>query len=197
MSTIITYKIRLKYLHLVLAVYIIFQSYGCAVSQKEIRAFMSDKTGKPGWQMVEKCGYQGCNPVVDFLTSKDMTIRIECDNDWKTKKYFIIRTFFDSISKQVEYNPSTVTVKFKNGTVLKPKAFTCSFTEWDLNYLRSQPSLQEQVSVSKDSCYLLFFDHPALAKGEEIEMNMNNALSSNGKSLDIPLVYFKKVFEED
>ncbi len=130
--------------------------------------------------------------MVDFLASKDLKLRLEFDNDWQTKRYFVIRTLFASIKSQIEYNPSTITVKLRNDVVLKPKVFTCSYTLWDLNYLRSAQSLQGSVPVEMNSCYLLFFDHEQLSNDEEAEMNMNEAITSNGASIGIPLIHFRK-----
>ena len=91
----------------------------------------------------------------------------------------------------VVYIPSYLTVKLGHGEVLKPKVFTCSYTIWDLDYLRTMPSLLGKVPVN-NSCYLLFFDHSPPAKNDEAEMNLNVALSSIGKRMDIPLIYFRK-----
>ncbi len=167
---------------------VLLQGCSLPVRQKDFRAYADDSST---WKMVEHCGYENCEPIVDFLTSEDLAIRLEFDNDDRTQHFFGIRTSFVPISAQYEFNPSTITVKLKNGEVLKPRAFTCAYTIWDLNYLRTTQSLQGSLPVKLNTCYLLFFDHEQLSFTDDADMSINDAITSNGVSLGIPLIHFR------
>jgi hypothetical protein len=186
-----TAQIRFRVLLPLLLIYGTMLS-GCtpaASIQKEIRVFIEQN---PGWKINEKCADDDCTMLVDFLTGKNMTIRVELDNDRQTKHFFIIRTEFTSLKYQAQYTPSNIKVKLKNGETLKPKVFTCYYTISDLEYLRARPSLEGSFPLNKLDCYLLFFDHPALGAGDEAIMDMNEAFTVSGKKLDVPLVRFLK-----
>jgi hypothetical protein len=175
----------------------LFLAYGAMLSgctpaakiQKEIRVSIEQN---PDWKIAEKCADDDCTMLVDFLAGKNMTIRVELDNDPQTKLFFIIRTEFTALKYQAQYTPANIRVRLKSGEILKPKVFTCFYTISDLEYLRARPSLDGSFLLNKLDCYLLFFDHPALTAGDEVVMNMNEAFTINGKGLDVPLVRFRK-----
>ncbi|MBI4825122.1 MAG: hypothetical protein HY807_01680 [Nitrospirae bacterium] len=146
----------------------------------------------PNWTMVEECGYEGCLPMVDFLTSKDMKIRIQSFNHMENIGLFLVTVdFFSKNNSEFSFNHSDVIVKLGDGTVLKPKGFTCSYTRWDLEYLRSAPPLSGSIPISENNCFLLFFDYPSPSVEEEFEMNLDG-LKRNGEAVEVPTVYFKK-----
>jgi hypothetical protein len=147
--------------------------------------------------MLESCGYEGCTPMVDFLSAKDIRIRIEAFNHIKNPNLFLIRVgfvgkdFYTLKSDEYEFEPSAVTVKLSNGTVLKPKGFTCSYTRWDKQYLQSAPAIERAMTMKRNSCFLLFFDYPPLSVEEEFTMNIYG-LKRLGQPESIPTVYFRK-----
>lgn len=152
----------------------------------------------PEWEMVESCGYEGCRPMVDFLSATDIRIRMEAFNH--EQEIFVIRVsfvgtdFYTLKSPQLDeydYDPSAVTVKLSNDTVLKPKGFMCSYTKWDKQYLQSASAIDGSIPVKKNSCFLLFFDYPPPSVEEEFTMDLNG-LKRNGNSVEIPTVFFKK-----
>ena len=115
------------------------------------------------WQMVESCGYEGCRPMVDFLSTKDIRIRIEAFNYMKSPNLFLITISFfgedfytlkSPKSDEYEFNPSDVTVKLNNGKVLKPKGFTCSYTRWDKRYLQSASPIEGAMTIKQNNCFL-------------------------------------------
>lgn len=166
---------------------------GCATTvpiHKEVRASIEQTAN---WKMSENCADDDCSVLVDYLSSNDLTFKIEFDNDQQTKHFFIIRTDFTVVKKsQVQYNPTKSVVKISTGETLKPKAFTCYYIINDLEYLRSRSPLEGSFPVKKSDCYLLFFDHPVLSGKDEVVLNLDEALSIAGKRLDVPLIHFKK-----
>jgi hypothetical protein len=181
-----------RHLFVVLGATLLLYICGCAPAvsvHKEIRASIERD---PYWKIQEKCGDDDCTVLVDFLTGKDMTIKIEFDNDQQTKRFFIIRTDFTSVTTQAQYNPTNSVAKLSTGETLKPKAFTCYYTINDLEYLRARPSVEGSFPVRKSDCYLLFFDHPILSEKDELILNLNDVFSVSGKRLQVPQIRFKK-----
>jgi len=174
--------------HYILLVGFSFFALSCSPVQKEIRAYTDQN---PDWKMVENCGYERCYPMVDFLTGQDIALEVIFDEN-KKQQFFIIRTTFTSVNIQFQFNTSNVVVTTENRERLKPKGFTCSYTIANLRYLRSKPFLQGEIPVKPGDCYLLFFDHPAPPKDEELTMDMNEALTANGKPIGMPLIRFRK-----
>ena len=111
------------------------------------------------WKIIEDCGYENCYPLVDFITSKDLQVRIEAHN--KTNKdFFIITIAFQGDTKdEYEVDPYGFSLRFKNEKLI-PKAFTCSYTIWNRQYLMNTDPLVGIISIKENSCYLLFFDRP-------------------------------------
>lgn len=149
--------------------------------------------------MVESCGYEGCRPMVDFLSSNDIRIRIEALNH-RIEKIFAIdvwflgKDFYTLRSPQVdeyEFEPSAVTARLKSGIVLKPKPFTCSYTKWDKQYLQSAPAIKGTVPLKKNDCFRLFFDYPPPSVEEDFTMELNG-LKKLGQPVSIPTIYFRK-----
>jgi hypothetical protein len=80
-----------KHIVVLLAAALFVHLFGCSpkvLVHKEIRGSIEQN---PSWKMSEKCGDDDCTVMVDFLTGKDMSLKIEFDNDQQTKHFFIIR----------------------------------------------------------------------------------------------------------
>lgn len=177
---------------------------GCASAVKQRKEVGASVETNQKWKMKEACGSEDCDMLVDFLVGADMTMRIEFDNDPQTKQFMMVRTDFSAIKKEITYAPSAVTLALADGSLLKPKVFSCYYTIWDVASLRARPSLEgtfllpKQDSLlffydrTKQDCYLLFFDHPAFSNGEEAVMDLNNAFTIDGKKIGMPLIHFKK-----
>jgi len=165
-------------------------SSGCAASQqKNVRASTQPSDD---WQMYEDCGYEGCEPMVDFLKGPDITFKAEFD-EGRNSSFFIIRLNIISLhEKSLQFYPPNVYVILPSGDKLTPKVFTCSNTIWDLSYLRTQPSLLAARSLSQNDCILLFFDHPFRTVESGLVLNVEDAIVSYGKSIGVPLIKFKK-----
>ena len=185
-GTVSTEHKKRKLITAIICISITFLLLGCTTHQNEIRAYA---VGNLNWKMVEGCGYENCDPMVDYLTGDDTTIRLEFD---KMQHFFVIRiTFISNVNRPIVFDPKNLKIMLKDEGILKPRVFSCSYTMWDLDYLRISPSLQNPVNVKND-CFLLFFDHPGLSLDEEVIMDINSALSSSGKQLVVPLIYFRK-----
>lgn len=184
----------------------------CSAPQKEVRAYIEEN---PNWKMVEACGYESCGPKVDYLTGKDIEIRVEFDRGNKND-HFDVHVWFRFVKNDFEFDPSNVHFELGKGETLTPKVFRCRFTDKErkyllslrseretanklyLDFLRSRPSLQGPIFLKKsvkddtDDCFWFFFDQPAPSLEEEVTMNFNKALALNSQPIDVPLVHFRK-----
>ena len=166
---------------------------GCAKDHVVSRPTIENN---PNWEMVENCGYEGCTPMVDFLSAKDIRIRIESFNHLLRPNLFVLRVMFvgtdyDELkSDQYKFNTSDTSMTLMDGTILTPKVFTCSHTIWDKNYLQSTPSMKGRIRLSDNNCFLLYFDSPPPTVNEEFTMAING-LTKSGQHVDIPDITFK------
>jgi hypothetical protein len=167
-----------------------FFIFGCR-TQLEKRAFIDDSAQ---WKIIDECSY--CYPIVDLLKSNIMTMRLEFHNDDQKGKFFIVKSHFINTSKPCKFIPSKIKAKLREGEILKQKAFACSYTIWETNYLRSHSPLKEPIMIEKEGCYLLFFDHSPLSINDELILDMKEAVIMDEKNVDIPLIYFKKKNKE-
>jgi hypothetical protein len=160
---------------------------GCKIPQKEIRAYIDFN---PHWKMIENCGYQGCYPMLDFLTGKEATIIFEFD---KNKPYSVIKITFLSLSdKQIIFDPTYVSLTLSNSEVIKVKVFSTLDPTWYLQDISTSPSLKSPISVKEYDNYLIFFDYTTAVLDKELILDIDNSLSSKGKPLGVPLIYFRK-----
>ncbi|MBI5197067.1 MAG: hypothetical protein HZA19_00495 [Nitrospirae bacterium] len=166
---------------------------------KEIRAYIDRN---PNWKIVENCGYENCQPMVDFLTGENITAKIEFFKDNKNL-FFDILLNFTNVNETFEFNTESIFVRLGNGMNLNPKVFRCGKTKEEIDYLlqpahserdllRLKPSLQGSISIMNLDCFRLFFDYPPPSIEEEIVMNINSALTLKGKPIEVPLIHFRK-----
>jgi len=141
------------------------------------------------WKIVEGCGYENCYPLVDYLLGNGLQIRIEPSPE--EKELFIIRlNFLSTTNSELVFNPTAVKVKHSN-KVLIPKPFTCSYTMWDKKYLRDAMPLTGKIPISKNSCFLLYFDvlPPSIEDTFSIDIH---GLYYGNQEVIIPEVVFNK-----
>lgn len=129
----------------------------------------------------------------DLLTSSDMAIEVFAFVGDVSQPFRII-TEFKEVNSVIVFNPSFVTVKLRNGNTLKAKGVECEYVKpnGDSQDLQNQSPLKNQIPISTNACYYLFFDYPAPPLEEEFVMYMNNSLMSNGTKVDVPPIYFRK-----
>jgi len=131
----------------------------------------------------------------DLLTSSVTTIWMDVFKDTENQ-FFRILTDFKEVNSNLVYNPSRVTVRLSTGEILRARGFLCSEFDpkVDLQGLRRHPQIEE-ILVNRNTCYYLFFDHSPPTIEEEIIVYMNDSLTSNGKKVDVPPIYFSKTVE--
>lgn len=175
------------YLHVgTLLCFIIFPIIGCAAQQKEFRAFIDNNTE---WKLVESCGYEGCYPKVDFLTYKDIALRIEFDTI--DHKYNVVRIIFESGANSLTFSPYKIYTEV-NGIQVINKVLYSSNPNRKSDYLSSEQGLSDDHAISGAKGYLIILNFPVTQK-EVVTIKLNNALRLNGKQLNLPAINFKRV----
>ena len=143
-----------------------------------------------GWKMIENCGYEHCDPLVDFLTTEDVSIRIESLND-APRTIFVIRVLFIPKNRnEVAFNPSVVSVKRADGRTLAAKGLPCR-TIFDISHLRSARPITGPVQIDKLDCFYLFFDSPPPSVEEEFTLKLAGVIRK-GQALEVPDIIFRK-----
>jgi len=176
---------------LLLLVFSLSQPQGCILMKED--HIISEPTIRESkeWKMVKKCGYERCGALVDFLTGKYVTIRIESYSDEKENLFLISAEFLDTKNTEFKFNPSLATVELADHTLLKAKGFTCSYTITEVNYLRTVSSLSGFIPLNDNACFFLFFDAPPPSVEEQFIFRFNG-VTRRGQPFDIPEVIFRK-----
>jgi|GEM_PF-4578374 len=166
----------------------------CVPKMRDVREYRAFMEPDPNWGMDKRCDDMYCHLIIDFFVSKDMEFGVKFRKDME-QQFFTVRVDFESVRNLFQFSPSKVTVRLSNGQVLKAKAFTCAYTIRDIDYLRSHPSLPDGIPLKgsrASDCFLLFFDYPGPPIEDELTIEMNEALTSNGMPTGIPLIHFRK-----
>jgi hypothetical protein len=158
------------------------------------RAYILDN--ESNWK-IEKGMYLG-RIKTDFLTNNLMKIRLSfMSNDGDD--YFKIKIQFTDVSNKINFKPSIIKVTFNNEKTIYANGIECSSVRPYAGPQDNQkPStLENGNSISKGSCYHLFFNHPTPPIEEDIIIYLDDSLTLNGDKLNIPPIYFRKTIEED
>jgi len=146
------------------------------------------------WAMMQKCGYESCGAKVDFLTGKDITIRIEADNDIPhaiQDRIFLVHVeFLSKTPLTFEYDPSQTAVRLPNGLIATAKGLPCPGTILDRSYMLATAPITGYQRVEKIDCFLLFFDVTPPRVDEIFTMNLLG-LRRDGVRVEVPEIVFR------
>ena len=171
---------------------------GCAHPRtKETRSETVIVEKHTGWEIDRRYGHSGERS--DRLTNKDIAVELNLVR-WKDNRHFDIAFKFMEVSHPLTFSPSRITLRLSDGNTLRGKAVSCSKKNWDLENLRLYSPEVEPIHIDKvkkytvagNPCYLIFFDHPAPPVEEEIVMFMDDSFVSNGHTMSIPPIHFRK-----
>lgn len=179
-----------------LSIIIVLTASGCSIPVKEIRAFIDED---PDWKIVERCGFEHCYPIVDYLTGKELIVRLEVNNE-EDNFYTIYIQFRDlanvplntKTKRSLEFQPSKLIALLD---AKKPLNFELYKS---LNYYMKNKQIvvtsfpPGPISLETDYFIGLLFRSPYPAEAKEITLNMNDALTSNGVPIRIPIIHFRK-----
>jgi hypothetical protein len=160
---------------------------GCSVHKKEFRAYIGSNSD---WMMEERCGYEGCYPIVDFLKGKNITIRLELGKDYYNKYVTMLAVLIPS-KDSINFNVNNIYIDMNNSH-LKAKVLNCYSPNRRPNYLWTEPSLSGAVNITEPGCFLLFIDHPTPLTADEVILDFHNAIEVNGDNVNVPIIYFKR-----
>lgn len=145
------------------------------------------------WRMEEKCGYEGCYPLVDFLIGKGIEVRIEAENRKFDKSIFTITVdFYTPETLCYQYTKSLSTVTLSDGRSILAKDSICND-----NMARTYMNLKEPLQLhgpvhngQRSDCFRLYFDAPAPSTEETFTLKLRGLESCRGSSIDFPELHF-------
>jgi hypothetical protein len=118
-----------------------------------------------------------------------------------TGKYFQVGTSFRDIhSDDMTFNPSLVTMRLPAGDHLKVDAYCPGITLWGSQNSKRDCRFPYIIHLNRSfSVYTgsIVFAHPPPSIEEETVMYMNDALTSDGKKLEIPPIHFRNTIEHN
>ncbi|PKN38870.1 MAG: hypothetical protein CVU62_01325 [Deltaproteobacteria bacterium HGW-Deltaproteobacteria-2] len=155
----------------------------------------------PDWHIEEKCGYEGCAKIVDFLVGKDVTVRVEAQNDYVRDNIFTIKVAFETSEKSTYiYTPSANILTLPNGKTVSSKDFPCRYTIYSLATFESYNNLKERAPLKdppykgkRGDCFILYFNvqPPPPSVEENFTLDIGS-LEKDGKLIKIPRIHFSK-----
>jgi hypothetical protein len=146
------------------------------------------------WHIKEGCGYgPGCYPLVDFLISKDLRIRVEPRNSYEEGIFVIAVDFSTPEYNRYTYFPSVSNVNLSDGRVITSHDFTCSYTMYETNIFKSDNYLKASVKVDDFvyGCFLLYFNIYPPPVTDTFTLNIKG-LRKDGVQVVIPQIHFSK-----
>lgn len=160
---------------------------GCSVNKNEFRAYIGSNSD---WIMEERCGYEGCYPLVDFLKWQNLTIRLELGKDFYNE-YFTMLAVLRPSKESINFNVDNISIDMNNSR-FKAKVLNCYAPNRQPNYLWTEPSLSGSVNITERGCFLLFIDQPTPLTADEVILDFHNAIEVNGNNVNVPIIYFKR-----
>jgi hypothetical protein len=180
----------MKWLHLPLFCLTLLLSVleGCALVGEDYVSIPTIHDSQ-SWKIEKRCGYEGCTPMVDYLTRNDMSIRIEAYNH---EGIFLIQVvFLSDDTRQLRFNPSSATVEIADHRIINAKGFQCAYTITEEDNLRSAPPLVGPVRIADNACFFLFFDAPPPSVEEQFIFRLEGITRSE-RPVHLPEMVFRK-----
>ncbi len=150
------------------------------------------------WRIEQRCGYEGCGPLVDFLISNDLQVRVEPNNSNKEGICTIAVTFITPEKSKYTFTPSGSSLKLANGKSVISHDFTCSHAIYSTIAFKSDNYLKVPITLNGDvnkgwryDCFILYFDTTPPQIGELYTLNLDG-LKKDGEQVAIPLLHFSK-----
>jgi hypothetical protein len=149
------------------------------------------------WRIEERCGHEGCYPLVDFLIGKGIEVRVEAENGKFIKDIFTVSVqFITAETSYYRYTPSLSFVTLSSGRSIRSKDFPCSHTVYELRAFKSDANLKEPLQLTgwvhkgyRHDCFLLYFDVLPPSTEEPFTLKLVRLESAEGP-IDFPELHF-------
>lgn len=150
------------------------------------------------WRVEPNCGYEGCYPLVDFLISKDLKVRVEPGNSKREGICTVAVTFITPESASYAFVPSDSRLNLQNGRSETSHDFTCSRTIYSKNTFKSENYLNKPIELNgyvhkgwRYDCFILYFDifPPEIEDSYGLDIR---GLVKDGMPVALPYVHFSK-----
>jgi hypothetical protein len=181
-------KSKSYYIFVINVIAILLSSFGCVKPKRDVRAFAEPAIK---WKMIEKCGYQRCYPMVDYLVGPDGSIRIEVIDNMR---FYLVRIEFSSFKEPLELYTNKVK-GIAGSTIVNPKVFYCNSMPYDYA-MRAAVGVNKNIKINKNDCFIFLFDSSEFLAEKFVTLDMTEALSVRDKVLDIPIVKLIKNTED-
>lgn len=150
------------------------------------------------WRVEPNCGYEGCYPLVDFLVSKDLKVRVEPRNSKREGICTVAVTFITPESASYTFTPSDSILNFENGRSKTSHDFTCSYTIYSKDSFNSDNYLKKSINLKgychkgwRYDCFILYFDTMPPETEDSFSLDIRG-LEKDGVAVVLPRVYFSK-----
>jgi hypothetical protein len=150
------------------------------------------------WRVEPTCGYEHCYPLVDFLVSKELKVRVEPENKNKDGIFTILVQFITPESSNYFFNPSTSSLKLMNEGPITSHDFPCSGTIYSSTTFKSENYMKKPIKLDgyvhkgwRYDCFRMYFDAYAPRAEEAFALKIQG-LEKDGAPVAIPPVHFSK-----
>lgn len=150
------------------------------------------------WRLEPNCGYEGCYPLVDFLVSEDLKVRVEPRNSKKEGICTVAVTFITPETAKYTFAPSDSRLNFQNGRSETSHDFTCSYTIYSKDSFNSENYLKKTIDLKgyvhkgwRYDCFILYFDTTPPDIEDLFSLDVRG-LEKNGMPVVLPRVQFSK-----
>jgi len=168
---------------------------GCAIPPRPVSIPTIQQTA--GWHMEQRCGYEGCYPLVDALIGKGIEVRVEAENGKIDKNIFTIKVEFMTPERVLyQYTPSLSSVILSDGRSIKSKDFPCSNTAYSSSVFKSDSNLKVPLPLrgwvhkgQRHVCFLHYFDTLPPSTEEPFILKLGGLETAEG-SINFPDLHF-------
>jgi hypothetical protein len=167
--------------------------FSCAIPPRPMSVPSIQPTAE--WQIVERCGYEGCYPLVDYLIGKGIQVRVKAENDLHDKRIFAIVVDYSLPEKSCyQYRKSLSILSLSDRRSLLSKDSFCNGIMAE-SYANSTQPFQLHGPVHKgerSDCFRLHFDVPAPSTEDTFTLKLRGLETCDGTPVEFPELHFSR-----
>jgi len=143
--------------------------------------------------MEERCGYEGCYPLVDYLMGKGIEVRVKAENDLHDKRIFTISLDYSLPEKSCyQYRKSQSVVTLSDRRSLLAEDSFCNDIQAG-SYGNTKEPFQLHGPVHKgqrSDCFRLYFDTHAPSIEDTFTLKLRGLETCDGTPVEFPDLHF-------
>lgn len=141
------------------------------------------------WVIEQRCGYQ-CAPLVDFLISKHIAIRLEPPSLTKPSRFSVLVELLLDRRDRYLLDTRMLGVRISDGADMKPKAESCDGPA-SPNYKKGFEGVVPLDDEHNANCFVLVIDAAPPSIDQTFTLRING-LARMGMPIDVPEITFAK-----